>query len=140
MNRKKAMLLMMLSFMICVACLATFLKPTDSIKLNTERSSELGDKWVRIVDGRETAEISIPAELDIPAGETLRIRHTLPQKISDVISIGIQTIHQSITVWVGDEMLYSHGTDPSRFLGNSTGELWHWADIPQWYEGQTITI
>lgn len=65
---------------------------------------------------------------------------TLPDEVPEDFMLAFETDHQTLTVMVGDELLYDRTPDNPWYLGREIGRVWNFIGISHHMSGQDIVL
>lgn len=71
--------------------------------------------------------------------EEIILKYTLPIEVLDNVSLGFQSLHQSVKVYVGDVLIYSLSAGDNAF-GKTTGWAWNFVKMHNSYQGKELII
>ncbi len=109
------------------------------LSLSTDSIVSLETPWTFDMDGTEV-EIDLPITLSIAPSEDCVVHNTLPSTLVNDASLLIRTSHQSIRVYIEDELIYERGIDPITFPGKALGSIWNLVELSDAYAGKNISI
>ncbi len=140
-NHKKSIVFYLLaSFSIIIIALLMVKYSKLNIGLTEDNVSSLDTPWQYYQCCSEDY-IELPANLvSVETGESYSITNTLPLELVEDASLLIRTSHQSIQVYIGNDLIYERGTDKSLFPGKALGNNWNLIELSKEHAGKIIKI
>lgn len=104
---------------------------------------DFADSWVLV--GGEGSDIgfmpiTLPYNVDAPAGETITITHKVPDNVDENTVLFFRTEYQAVEVKIDNTVVYSYGVDEKRPFGKSSVPVYNMADVSDVYAGGNISI
>ena len=127
-----AVVILLGAFLICF--------PARNIGFDDEEASFLNDGWIFIDSDGTRREISLPADLDTPAGETTVIERVLPETIPPQSTICLRASMQSVRAYLDDVLMYEFGTEESLAEHADARSAWVMFRLPKASEGKTLRM
>ncbi len=101
---------------------------------------EFHDNWTYTDTDGESTLFTIPGKTDGKTGEPSTIRNTLPDDMSGLTSLCIQSLWQDVEIYIDDQLRQSYTTKDSRPFGENSAIRYVFADLYPEDAGKTITI
>jgi diguanylate cyclase (GGDEF)-like protein len=116
-------------------------KRHDNISFGNEPLYLMNKDWTYINDTGTKQMINLPTELDAGEDKAIIISHKLPVNTHHITALGILTTHQSVTAYLGHEMIYSRINHSDNHLFNvPKGKTWNLIELPPDSAGKTIVL
>ena len=96
------------------------------------------DGWTWEADGGEAGETVLPAELEIPGGETLTLRRRLPDKDYQSGGVAFRSRQQEAEVYVDGELIYQYPSE--ELIGDVLPSNWNFVKLPEGSGGKELEI
>lgn len=94
--------------------------------------------WIWEAGGGDTGETVLPAELEISAGETLVLRHELPEKAYQNDGVAFRSRQQETEVYVDGELIYQYPAE--ELIGDVLPSNWNFVKLPKDSGGKELEI
>lgn len=110
-----------------------------NISLFHEPIYTLNSGWTYIDNGGREHKITLPADLDVEAGQRIAITRILPSNIDFLSQLSVLTTHQNIEVYLEGRLIYFRYNEPSdHFFDLPSNSIWDMIKLPPHSEGKPI--
>lgn len=98
------------------------------------------DGWTMITGEQSTSDVSLPAHVKIPSGDSVVFRKTLPDEIPSDSAIISRNYHQILNIFIDGELIYSYPQAGWNGFGNIISDEWTIIDLHSEYSGKTMDV
>lgn len=110
------------------------------MKIDNEAVVEFNTGW-HYTDGYEQVIVpNLPFTVNGHDQGPITISNVIPEYISDETMLCVETNHQSIMVYIDDELIYEYGETNDVRFGKAFGAAWNLVQIPENSNGRTISL
>lgn len=124
---------------LLVAIILTVLSNGENLQLNTQSVEYLDTGWSYIEPNKTLTAITLPADMDVPAGEEFGITATLPDIRIDG-SICFRTSLQTIRVVVDGKEIFRRQYDRESIINTPIASAWVVVPLSHVFANKTISV
>lgn len=112
---------------------------SPNVRFDNENVTAIDHEWTAVYRGNSET-VSLPADVDANAGETVSFSTTLTQQDVYVNTIMVKALHSYIKVYLDDSCIGSFGYDHKTPFGNAPYAGYLTARLPTDWQGKKLTI
>lgn len=126
----------------CIFCIGyAIVNGTEIVAFDSEKTYPFSDGWTAVSSAGEETDVTLPANVAAEKGESYSIYKIIPEGMPKPSVLCFRSSHQTVRVFIDDEVLYEYGTDPSKFpFGRSPGSAWNLVRLPDGAAGRRLEI
>lgn len=121
-----------------VCAVGTFAVSGSSQNFGTVEDFNTG--WTYEQDGRSVAIPTLPAVLQLPNQEGVKLTNTLPQAWRGGYALCVKTVYQSLWAYVDGQLVYSHDTYNQTAFGQRLGRMWNIIHLSDANRGKPVQL
>lgn len=129
----------LLAFIIIPTILAICFS-SGNVGFNNEEAVFLNNGWTHIKNDGSRQEITLPANLDTPAGEKTIIETVLPKDLEQKSSICLRASMQSVCAYLDGEVIYEFSMRKNPLAKSDVGSIWTLFRLPNDSGSKTLRI
>lgn len=101
---------------------------------------DISQEWKLIKNGEEIGTVSFPYELGTEPNDVIEFQKVLPRAEMSVNAVCFHTNFSAVEVLAENTPIYRYDASNTRPFGKAPPSHWNLVWIPQWYDGQSITV